>query len=98
MTAHDPRVARIAAQMLLKRPVPRHPLDELNPQRQSDRLVVFTPSGSQVDALLMAAQKVIGRRLASNEAIHRVVSHNPDRKSTRLNSSHRTQSRMPSSA
>jgi predicted GNAT family N-acyltransferase len=78
MTAHDPRVARIAAQMLLKRPVPRHPLDELNPQRQSDRLVVFTPSGSQVDALLMAAQKVIGRRLASNEAIHRVVSHNPD--------------------
>jgi len=77
MTAHDTRVARIAAQML-KPPVPRHPLDELKPERQSERLVVFTPNGPQVDALLSAAQKVIGRPLASSEAIHRVVSHNPD--------------------
>ncbi len=76
MTAHDPHVARMAAQ-LLKRPAARYPLDELNPERQSGRLVVFTPSGAQVEALLSSAQKVIGR-LASSEAVHRVISHNPD--------------------
>ena len=76
MTAHDSRVTRIAAQILQPQPA-RHPLDELNPERQSGRLVVFTPSGPQVDSLLSAARKAIGR-LATNEAVHRVISHNPD--------------------
>jgi predicted GNAT family N-acyltransferase len=77
MTAHDARMTRIAARMLQSQPA-RHPFDELSPERQSGRLVVFTPCGSQVDTLLSAAQKVIGRPLASPEAVHRVVSHNPD--------------------
>jgi predicted GNAT family N-acyltransferase len=76
MTAHDIRVTRIAAEITKRRP-PRHPLDQLDPQHQSARLVVFTPSGIQVDSLLSEARKVIGR-LATNEAVHRVISHNPD--------------------
>jgi len=76
MTAHDARVTRIAAQILQPQSA-RHPLDELNPERQSGRLVVFTPNGLQVDSLLSAARRAIGR-LATNEAVHRVVSHNPD--------------------
>jgi predicted GNAT family N-acyltransferase len=77
MTAHDTRVTRIATQILDSGSA-RHPLDELNPERQSGRLVVFTPSGLQVDALLSAARKTIGRLATTSEAVHRVVSHNPD--------------------
>ena len=69
MTAHDTRMTRIAAKILQPQ-LARHPLDELSPERQSGRLVVFTPSGAQVDLLLSAAQKVIGGRLASPEAVH----------------------------
>ena len=76
MTAHDQRVTRIAAAML--RPaLPRHPLGELDTERLGGRLVVFTPSGIQVDALVNEARRVIGRA-AANEVVHRVISHNPD--------------------
>ena len=76
MTAHDQRVTRIAAAML--RPArPRHPLGELDTERLGGRLVVFTPSGMQVDALVNEARRVIGR-IAANEVVHRVISHNPD--------------------
>jgi predicted GNAT family N-acyltransferase len=76
MTAHDPRIARTAAKLLQVRPA-RHPLGSLNVEQLSGRLVVFTPAGTQVDSLMNAARKAIGR-LAANEVVHRVVSHNPD--------------------
>jgi predicted GNAT family N-acyltransferase len=76
MTAHDPRIARAAAKLLQVRPA-RHPLGSLNVEQLSGRLVVFTPAGTQVDSLMNAARKAIGR-LAANEVVHRVVSHNPD--------------------
>lgn len=76
MTAHDHRMTRIAGVALPERPV-RHPLGELDTEQLSGRLVVFTPSGIQVDALLQKARKAIGR-IASNEVVHRVISHNPD--------------------
>ncbi len=76
MTAHDPRIARTAAKLLQARPA-RHPLGSLDVEQLSGRLVVFTPAGMQIDGLMNAARKAIGR-LAANEAVHRVVSHNPD--------------------
>ena len=47
------------------------------PSNLSGRLVIFTPSGMQVDALMNAARKAIGV-LAANDVVHRVLSHNPD--------------------
>ena len=76
MSAHDPRIARAAAKLLQARPA-RHPLGSLNVEQLSGRLVVFTPAGMQIDGLMNAARKAIGR-LAANEVVHRVVSHNPD--------------------
>jgi predicted GNAT family N-acyltransferase len=77
MTAHDHRVARTAADMLkATRPV-RHPIEGLDVERLSGRLVVFTPTGIQVDTLMNQGRKVVSR-LARNEVVHRVISHNPD--------------------
>ena len=77
MTAHDPRVARTTSKMFRPRSGARHPLDSLNTQQLSGRCVLFTPSGLQVDALMNEARRLIGR-LAANEVVHRVISHNPD--------------------
>src|SRR5436309_3534362 len=77
MTAHDHRVTRMAAQILQRRRPVRHPLGELDTAQLSGRLVVFTPSGMQVDALVNEARRVIGR-VATNDVVHRVISHNPD--------------------
>lgn len=76
MTAHDPRVFGYAAEKIKGKRPARFPLDKLNNQ-MSERLVVFTPSGTQVDALIDLARKAIPR-LADNSVVHRVVSHNPD--------------------
>src|SRR5438045_3793386 len=76
MTAHDPRIfAYVGGKTNVTRPA-RFPLDKLDNQL-SERLVVFTPSGTQVDALIDLARKAIPR-LADNSVVHRVVSHNPD--------------------
>jgi len=77
MTAHDPLITRTATSMLARERRARHPLDFLNVEQLSGRLVLFTPSGMQIDALMNQARRAIGR-LASNEVVHRVVSHNPD--------------------
>jgi predicted GNAT family N-acyltransferase len=77
MTAHDPRVTRLAASMLQpSRPI-RHALDNVRPEHLSARMVLFTPTGIQVDAVMNEGRRVIGR-LAANEIVHRVISHNPD--------------------
>jgi predicted GNAT family N-acyltransferase len=77
MSVHDRRVTRLAAAMLPPGRPARHPLGELDTQQLSRRLVVFTPSGLQVDALMSEGRRVIGP-LASNEVVHRVISNNPD--------------------
>jgi predicted GNAT family N-acyltransferase len=76
MTAHDPRVFAFAAEKAGSPRPARFPLDKLNTQL-SERLVVFTPTGSQVNALVDLARKAIPR-LADNSVVHGVVSHNPD--------------------
>jgi predicted GNAT family N-acyltransferase len=77
MTAHDFRVTR-AAKTLVDPPRPaRHPFAEIDAQRLGKRLVVFTPTGSQIEALLVNAQKDLPG-LAHADVVRRVVSHNPD--------------------
>ena len=76
MTAHDLSVFVYAAAKTGAARSPRFPLDKLDNQL-SERLVIFTPSGAQVDALMDLARKAIPR-LADNSIVHRVVSHNPD--------------------
>jgi predicted GNAT family N-acyltransferase len=63
--------------MLQPQRPPRHPLGSLDVEQLSKRLVIFTPSGMQVDVLMNAARKAIGV-LAANDVVHRVLSHNPD--------------------
>ncbi|MBV8837276.1 MAG: GNAT family N-acetyltransferase [Alphaproteobacteria bacterium] len=70
-------MARKANSMLAPKRRARHPLDFLDVEQLSERLVLFTPSGLQIDALMNQARRAIGR-LATNEVVHRVVSHNPD--------------------
>jgi predicted GNAT family N-acyltransferase len=77
MTAHDPCVTRAATNMLRSIRPARHPIDDLDVERLSGRLVVFTPTGIQVDALMNEGRRVVAR-LAANEVVHRVISHNPD--------------------
>src|SRR3954467_13923525 len=76
MTVHDRHITRMSGQVLSRRPA-RHPLGELDTEQLSGRLVVFTPTGLQVDALVNEARRVIGR-IATNETVHRIISHNPD--------------------
>jgi predicted GNAT family N-acyltransferase len=76
MTAHDFRVTN-AAKAIVKAPkLPHHPISELNVEQLARRLVVFTPSGAEIDALLMRARQDVD--LTSAEIVHRVISHNPD--------------------
>ena len=53
------------------------PSASLDPRHFSRRLVVFTPSGPAIEALVDRARRELSG-LASMDAIHRVVSHNPD--------------------
>lgn len=76
MTAHDLRATRAAQALLQMRPA-KFPLAELDVEQLSKRLVVFTPSGREIDDLMDRARRHIGR-LAPNEVVHRVISHNPD--------------------
>src|SRR4029077_18745382 len=76
MTGHDLSGFVYAAAKMGAARSPRFPLDKLHNQL-SERLVIFTPSGAQVDALMDLARKAIPR-LADNSIVHRVVSHNPD--------------------
>ena len=77
MTAHDFRATQLAAEILQTPRQARHPLDQLDVQQLSGRLVIFSPSGMQIDLLMNEARKIIPR-LAPNDVVHRVVSHNPD--------------------
>jgi Predicted acyltransferase len=53
-----------------------HTLDELDP-RLGQRTVIFTPTGEAIADVVATAGKEI-RGLASIDAVHRVLSHNPD--------------------
>lgn len=76
MTVHDVRIAR-AGRSIEGKNSPTRSLDTLDTERLAKRLVVFTPSGDQIDRLVSQASADIGH-LADPDVVHRVVSYNPD--------------------
>lgn len=70
MTAHDTQLSRAIRRAA-------HPLEALDSARLGRRLVVYTPTGCEIDGLLVRARRDLGQ-LASSEVVCRVMSHNPD--------------------
>jgi predicted GNAT family N-acyltransferase len=60
-----------------RRPNADHTLGHIDPRRLARRLVVFTPTGAEIDMLVDRARQDIPG-LGDTEVVHRVVSHNPD--------------------
>ena len=60
-----------------KRHSANHTLGHIDPRRLARRLVIFTPTGAEIDMLMDRARQDLPG-LGANEAVHRVVSHNPD--------------------
>lgn len=75
MTAHDRNITLDAKPVLTPKPARR--LDDLGTQKLARRLVVFTPRGTEVDALIAHVRKDLGG-IASTEVVRRVMAHNPD--------------------
>jgi predicted GNAT family N-acyltransferase len=77
MTAHDPSIGRVAARLNEPVRMPGHSLDGIDTQKLARRLVVFTPGGREIDALVARARVALPG-LAQASVVHRLVSHNPD--------------------
>src|SRR5688572_18294211 len=77
MTAHDPSMGRVAARLNEPARAPGHSLDGIDTQKLARRLVVFTPGGREIDALVTRARVALPG-LAQASVVHRVASHNPD--------------------
>jgi predicted GNAT family N-acyltransferase len=75
MTAHDRHITFDAKPLRLPKPARR--LDELGTQKFAKRLVVFTPRGAELDAVVAHIRKDLNG-IASTEVVRRVVNHNPD--------------------
>jgi len=77
MTAHDPAMSRMAARLSEPVKAPGHSLNGIEAEKLAKRLVVFTPGGREIDAMVARARIALPG-LASAAVVHRVVSHNPD--------------------
>jgi predicted GNAT family N-acyltransferase len=77
MTAHDLRIASNGALASQYQDQAIRPLDGPEILQLARRLVVFTPNGEQIAALMDKARPAIPG-LTSAEVVQRVVSHNPD--------------------
>jgi predicted GNAT family N-acyltransferase len=77
MTAHEIQLARAAKAAAAPPRAAAHPMGDLDLPRLARRMVIFTPAGAEISALMDRARKDISG-LTSNAIIHRVVSHNPD--------------------
>ena len=76
MTAHDFHIVRTAE------PVPTpakafRRLDEFRLEKLARRLVVYMPRGEEIDGLVARVREDL-KGVASNDVVHRIVSHNPD--------------------
>lgn len=77
MTAHDPAMSRMAARLNQPAKAPGHSLNGIDAEKLAKRLVVFTPGGKEIDAMVARA-RVSLPGIASAAVVHRIVSHNPD--------------------
>ena len=78
MTVHDLRITHAAKEVAASFLQPHHPLAELDTQSLARRIVIFTPSGSQIDTLVTLARGSIVGLTTTSEVACRVMSHNPD--------------------
>jgi predicted GNAT family N-acyltransferase len=77
MTEYDQRLALVRdASRGAKAPV-RHPIGSVDPETISRRMVVFSPTGADIDRLISRAREDISG-IGQSEVVHRVVRHNPD--------------------
>jgi predicted GNAT family N-acyltransferase len=77
MTVHDMSIAR-TAKLVSKPPKPvSHLLGDLDILRLARGMVVFSPTGDQIDALVARARKDLPQ-IAESSVVRRVVSYNPD--------------------
>jgi predicted GNAT family N-acyltransferase len=77
MNAHVRRVTGEAERSISLRGPGKHHLSRLETSRVAQRLVVFTPAPSDIDALLPRARNEMGEG-AATEVVQRVFRHNPD--------------------
>lgn len=72
MTAHDPQITRTA------KPIGKsiRRLDDLDTSKFARRLIVFTPRGAEIDALVTRVQKDLS--VAGSDVVRRITAHNPD--------------------
>jgi predicted GNAT family N-acyltransferase len=77
MTIQTLGIGKTAYPDLAYAPAADRALDKLNPSNLAKRLVVFTPGGRDIAALVENAGRKIGA-MASADTVHKVVSFNPD--------------------
>jgi predicted GNAT family N-acyltransferase len=70
-------MGRVAARLSAPARAPSHSLSCIDTQKLARRLVVFTPGGREIDALVARARVALPG-LAQASVVHRVASHNPD--------------------
>lgn len=77
MTIHDRRVTRAAELIAYPRAPARHLLGEMETERLGRRLVVYTPSATEVASLMARARRDVAQ-LTATDVVYRVISQNPD--------------------
>jgi len=77
MTAHIRGITGIEPGEVLGFGPPKHPLPAQNIEDFAETVVVFTPAGNELNAVLSRA-RIDLPGLAESDAVHRVMSHNPD--------------------
>lgn len=78
MTIHDVRVTRAVTDEAIPYPRPHHPLTAFDTEALARRVVIFTPSGEQINSLVAVAQKSISGLTTPAAVVCKVMSHNPD--------------------
>ncbi len=77
MTAHDRQIIRTAEAIQQPPAKSFRRLDDLGLEKLARRLVVYMPRGPEIDGLVERVREDL-KGVASNEVVHRIVSHNPD--------------------
>jgi len=78
MTIHDLHIADAIQHGVNATSLPHHPLATFDTQNLARRSVIFTPSGKQIESIVLLAQRSIIGLTTPTEVVRRVMSHNPD--------------------
>ena len=78
MTIHDFRATRAAKEARAVYQRPHHPLAGFDTENLAKRIVIFTPSGSQIKSLVALARTSISGLTTPADVVCKVMTHNPD--------------------